>query len=160
MTGQRQGAGARHPRRLDEEHVSARWRPRQPIATPGSFVRSSISSSMKEGAPASPGRFQHGVIVSGDSSPSARRRAALRQSAPISRSRFLTPASLVPRMTARRASSVIVSCSAVRPTIGDLLLHEMLAGDRQLLFLGVTGISSTSILSRSAGGRDPARWRS
>ena len=66
-----------------------------PTATPGSFVRFSISSSRKRR------RAEHldddirRDHDRGESSPSARRRATLRQSAPISRSRLRTPASRV-----------------------------------------------------------------
>ena len=66
----------------------------RPIATPGCFVRSSISSSRNRGAP-SISVTTSSVTTSGDSSPSARRRAAFRQIDPISRSRFRTPASRV-----------------------------------------------------------------
>ena len=66
----------------------------RPIATPGSLVRSSISSSRNLGAP-SISTTTSGVISIGASLPSARRRATFRHSAPISRSRFRTPASRV-----------------------------------------------------------------
>src|SRR5205085_958857 len=61
----------------------------RPIATPGSLVRSSISSSRNLGAP-SMSTTVAGVISIGVSLPSARRRATLRHSAPISRSRLRT----------------------------------------------------------------------
>src|SRR6202521_5998299 len=66
----------------------------RPMATPGSFVRSSISSSRNLGAP-SICTTTSGVISIDVSLPSARRRATLRQSDPISRSRLRTPASRV-----------------------------------------------------------------
>jgi hypothetical protein len=95
VAGQRERAGARHARRLDEQHVAAAGVQARPIATPGSFVRSSISSSRKRRRAE---HLDHDVGRDDDrvaSSPSARRRATLRQSAPISRSRLRTPASRV-----------------------------------------------------------------
>ena len=77
-----------------------------PIATPGSRVRSSASSSSKRGTPRND-VIRSGVTRTDSPCPSARRRAIFRHTLAISRSRFRTPASRVyPRASRRRASGV------------------------------------------------------
>ena len=65
-----------------------------PVTTPGTPVRCSSSSNSNRGWPRNEVTMS-GVTRAGSVSPSARRRATLRQTLAISRSRLRTPASRV-----------------------------------------------------------------
>ena len=108
----------------------------RPVATPGSAVRLRTSLGKRRGP--SHSRTSAGSMWIFSSFPSANRRAALRKSAAIWRSRLRRPASRVySPMTSLSASSSSSTRSAPRPCLLELARHEVLARDHQLLLLGV-----------------------
>ena len=94
LAGERQRAAAGHPRRLDEEHFAADRRPGQAGGHAG-LLGALLHFLVEEARRAEQLVTSSGVTRTFVSSPSARRRAILRQMAPISRSRLRTPASRV-----------------------------------------------------------------
>ena len=86
-----------------------------PVATPGSLVRRRCSAKKRRRPSSSRARFAE-ILTLPLAFPSATSRATLRQTAPIWRSRFLTPASRVySSMIATSAGSANSICDAFRP---------------------------------------------
>ena len=140
LAGERELAGARHHRRLDEQDVAADRRPARPVATP--FGRGSFGDL---------GEVPLFAEIVGDVLRRDRRAANFGSDGDLARDLAADRSRSRARDCARRLRAcssprsrrsrlrVIAHCRAVSPLAFELLRHQVLARDRDFLGLRVAG---------------------
>ena len=140
LAGDRQLAVAGHRRRLDEQDLAADRGPGEPGRDAGAAGPAPRLREVRAGGRAARGRASPRPSVRPVEPPSAIRRASLRQTVPIWRSRLRTPASRVySSMIARSAASVNAAWRRLQPVLADLPRDQVAAGDVELLVDRVAG---------------------